>query len=313
MTEQSGPSEHQESENKSVNDEVVPVGTDGTGSQSEEFTLNSEPAGLLEEPQLEEPDVQPPDRTQYDRLDEEQNVAPLDVDDDTLVLDVNASEADHASQPDAPDLGEHKFHQLETIHVLVDLHGWAPGLITYLIEHDLATIEVNGLSLGLGGSIDARAMMNVFARDSTMNASELPSAGLVGRPRFEEAVNGLGHSSVRARWVGGKKTGFIQLGDVIDRSDHSELACEILRQLVIDAPSNVFVLIGNHEQFVLEDEYDNWYLNEKRNAVLDARMGPKEWVRNHLRFMPRLLLADWKGQSLHLCFLMMNHLLLKKI
>ena len=53
------------------------------------------------------------------------------------------------------------------------------------------------------------------------------------RPRFEEVVNGPGHSNVRARWVGGKKTGFIQLGDVIDRSDHSELACEILRQLIL--------------------------------------------------------------------------------
>ena len=243
MTEQSGPSEDEASQENSVEDKVVLVGSNETDSQLEEHTLNSESTGLPEEPELEEPDVQPPDRTQYDRLDEEQNVAPLDVDDDTLVLDVNASEDDHASQPDAPDLGDHRFHQLETLHVLGDLHGWAPGLITYLIEHDLATIEVNGLSLGVGGSIDARAMMNVFARDSTMNASELPPAGLAGRPRFEEVVNGLGHSNVRARWVGGNKIGFIQLGDVIDRSDHSELACEILRQLILDAPSNVLSLI----------------------------------------------------------------------
>ena len=298
MTEQSGPSEDEDSQENSVDDEVVLSGANETDSQSEKHTLNSESTGMSEEPELEEPDVQPPDRTQYDRLDEEQNVAPLDVDDDTLVLDVNASEDDHALQPDAPDLGDHRFHQLETIHVLGDLHGWAPGLITYLIEHDLATIEVNGLSLGVGGSIDARAMMNVFARDSTMNASELPPAGLAGRPRFEEVVNGHGHSNVRARWLGGKKVGFIQLGDVIDRSDHSELACEILRQLVIDAPSNVFVLIGNHEQFVLEDEYDNWYLNEKRNAVLDARMGPKEWVRNHLRFMATIDLDDLERSRL---------------
>ncbi|MDA8638772.1 metallophosphoesterase [Candidatus Poseidonia alphae] len=261
-------------------------------------TTESESTEEPDEHELEEPDVLPPDRTHYDRLDEQQNVAPLDLDDDTLVLDVNASEDDDASQPDTPDLGEHMFHQLETIHVLGDLHGWAPGLINYLIEHDLATIEINGLSLGIGGSIDARAMMNTFARDSTMNASELPPAGLAGRPRFEEVVNGLGHSNVRARWVGGKKTGFIQLGDVIDRSDHSELACEILRQLIIDAPSNVFVLIGNHEQFVLEDEYDNWYLNEKRNAVIDARMGLKEWNRNHLRFMATIDLDELERSRL---------------
>jgi len=298
MTEQSGPSEYEAPQDNSIEDEVALAGADGTNSHTDQHMENAESTGDAKEPELEEPDVQPPDRTRYDRLDEEQNVAPLDVDDDTLVLDVNASEDNHASQPDTPDLGNHRFHQLETIHVLGDLHGWAPGLITYLIEHNLATIEINGLSLGVGGSIDARAIMNVFARDSTMNASELPPAGLAGRPRFEEVVNGLGHSNVRARWVGGTKTGFIQLGDVIDRSDHSELACEILRQLVIDAPSNVFVLIGNHEQFVLEDEYDNWYLNEKRNAVLDARMGPKEWVRNHLRFMATIDLDDLERSRL---------------
>lgn len=298
MTEQSDPSKDAEPQDNSVDDEVVLVGSNGTDSHADQHIADAESTGESEEPELEEPDVQPPDRTQYDRLDQEQNVAPLDVDDDTLVLDVNASVDDHVSQPDAPDLGDHRFHRLETIHVLGDLHGWAPGLITYLIEHNLATIEVNGLSLGVGGSIDARAMMNVFGRDSTMNASELPPAGLAGRPRFEEVVNGLGHSNVRARWVGGEKTGFIQLGDVIDRSDHSELACEILRQLIIDAPSNVFVLIGNHEQFVLEDEYDNWYLNEKRNAVLDARMGPKEWVRNHLRFMATIDLDELERSRL---------------
>ena len=298
MTEQSDPSEDEEPRDNLADDEVVLAGAKQIDSKLGEYTPNSESTGESEEPELEEPDVQPPDRTQYDRLDEEQNVAPLDVDDDTLVLDVNATVDDHASQPDAPDLGDHRFHQLETIHVLGDLHGWAPGLITYLIEHNLATIEINGLSLGVGGSIDAKAMMNVFARDSTMNASELPPAGLAGRPRFEEVVNGPGHSNVRARWVGGKKTGFIQLGDVIDRSDHSELACEILRQLILDAPSNVFVLIGNHEQFVLEDEYDNWYLNEKRNAVLDARMGPKEWVRNHLRFMATIDLDELERSRL---------------
>ena len=94
------------------------------------------------------------------------------------------------------------------------------------------------------------------------------------------------------------KTGFIQLGDVIDRADHSELACEILRQLIIDAPGNVFVLLGNHEQFVIEDEYDNWYLNENRNAVVDGRKTPAEWSRHHLRFMPTMDVDDLERSRL---------------
>ena len=284
--------------NKASDEPSFSIEAVGTKVRPVQHDLARGPVDETEEPELEEPNVQPPDRTLYNRLDEKQQVSPTHSDDDTLVLGINASEEDQASQPDAPDLGEHALQQLGTIHVLGDLHGWAPGLITYLIEHELATIEINGLSLGSGGSMDARAMMNVFARDSTMSAAELPPAGLAGRPRFEDAVNGVGHSGVRARWVGGTKTGFIQLGDVIDRSDHSELACEILRQLVIDAPSNVFVLVGNHEQFVLEDEYDNWYLNEKRNAILDARMGPKDWVRNHLRFMATIDLDELERSRL---------------
>jgi hypothetical protein len=236
--------------------------------------------------------VSPHERTKYDQLDNEENIEAEDVDDDTLVLDVNSNDSKNNTQPQTPQLKEHKFRTLNTIHVLGDLHGWAPGLITYLIEHKLAHIEINGVVLGIDGSLDARSMINIFGRDSTMSSSELPNAGLSGRPGFEECINGSGHNRIKARWIGDKKTGFVQLGDVIDRADHSELACEILRQLVIDSPSNVFVLVGNHEQFALEDEYDNWYLNEKRNAVIDGRMGPREWARNHLRFMPNLDLDD---------------------
>ena len=244
------------------------------------------------------PSIPPQAREHYEQLDNEQKVSPSDVDDDTLVLGVNHVDGSDSSQPDAPELREHKFQHLNTVHVLGDLHGWAPGLITYLVEHELAEIEINGLMLGSAGELDAKAMLNLFGRDRDMTSTDLPSAGLAGRPRFEECVNGIGHSNVRARWRGGKKTGFIQLGDVIDRADHSELACEILRQLIIDAPGNVFVLLGNHEQFVIEDEYDNWYLNENRNAVVDGRKTPAEWSRHHLRFMPTMDVDDLERSRL---------------
>ena len=59
--------------------------------------------------------------------------------------------------------------------MLGDLHGWAPGLITYLIEHKLASIEINGVLLGENGVLDTRSMMNVFARTSNMDSLNLPS------------------------------------------------------------------------------------------------------------------------------------------
>ena len=224
-------------------------------------------------------------KTRYDELENQESVKAEQVEDDTLVLDYEQTDSDDVDAPLTPELKECKFNSPNEVHVLGDLHGWAPGLITYLIEHKLASIEINGVLLGENGVLDTRSMMNVFARTSNMDSLNLPSAGLRGRPNFDGCVNGHGHGNVRARWTGTKGQAFIQLGDVIDRADHSELACEILRQLLIDAPCSVFVLVGNHEQFVLEDEYDNWYLNERRNAITDGRIDYKGWNKSHLRFM----------------------------
>ena len=224
----------------------------------------------------------------YEALDSSEPIKAENSDEDTLVLAIDySSSKTHA--PLAPVFsGVRKVPRLKEVHVLGDLHGWAPGLITYLVTHKLASIKINGMHLGASGILDNRAMNNLFARDSSMSSSDLPSAGLSGRPLYPECVNGAGHHDVSVRWIGPETTGFVQLGDVVDRSDHSELACEILRQLLIDAPGNVFVLLGNHEQFLLENEYDNWHLNEVRNAVIDGRHGPKKWSKKHLRFLGTL-------------------------
>ena len=101
------------------------------------------------------PSIPPQAREHYEQLDNEQKVSPSDVDDDTLVLGVNHVDGSDSSQPDAPELREHKFQHLNTVHVLGDLHGWAL-LITYLVEHELAEIEINGLMLGSAGELDGK-------------------------------------------------------------------------------------------------------------------------------------------------------------
>ena len=164
-------------------------------------------------------------------------------------------------------------------------HGWAPGLITYLVHHGLAEISIDGISMGYKDNLNTQALQDAFGRRFTDEGNRLPHAGLRGRPHFDAVVNGQGHGAVRARWTGGDTTGFVQVGDVFDRADHSELAAEILRQLIIHAPGQVHVLVGNHEQFMLEEEFQNWHMNEARNAVVDHRDGPEEWVGRHLRFL----------------------------
>ena len=115
-------------------------------------------------------------KTRYDELENQESVKAEQVEDDTLVLDYEQTDSDDVDEPLTTELKECKFNSPNEVHVLGDLHGWAPGLITYLIEHKLASIEINGVLLGENGVLDTRSMMNVFARTSNMDSLNLPSS-----------------------------------------------------------------------------------------------------------------------------------------
>ena len=186
-----------------------------------------------------------------------------------------------ADAPKVPGLGVCRSGTPSVIHSLGDLHGWAPSLITYLITNKLADISIDGRPLGSGGEVDSEVMEAFFGL-----SRKYPEAGLRGMPGCEDAINGDGHGSIKARWIANEDTAFVQIGDIFDRADHSELAAEIVRQLIIEAPNRVFAIVGNHEQFMLENAVDNWYLNESRNAITDPSEFPENSSRKHTRFIP---------------------------
>ena len=70
-------------------------------------------------------------------MENQESVKAEQVEDDTLVLDYEQTDSDDVDAPLTPELKECKFNSPNEVHVLGDLHGWAPGLITYLIEHKL--------------------------------------------------------------------------------------------------------------------------------------------------------------------------------
>jgi len=164
------------------------------------------------------------------------------------------------------------------VHALGDLHGWAPGLINYLTAHGLAKIEISGIKvykLSSKGamSVDHKAMGLLFpdlkeyltsqqGTDNEQKVIEWPHAGILGQPGQEVNVESH-HTAISAEWTG-KNEMFVQVGDVFDRADHSELAAEILRQLVIQAPAHVHILVGNHEEFLLLNDKETWLLNERK-------------------------------------------------
>jgi len=194
--------------------------------------------------------------------------------------------------PDSPTLGKLRPGMPEKLHVLGDLHGWAPGLINYLIHHRLAEISIDGTLLGKEGKINKNAMNEVFGRNINP-----PIAGLRGLKLHEDALTGPGIGPIKARWIDESNASFVQIGDIFDRADYSEIAAEILRQLIIDAPNRVFVLVGNHEQFMIENSLDNWLMNEERNAINNYSHLEKGTEGKHTRFLPTALHEDWLDKA----------------
>lgn len=198
--------------------------------------------------------------------------------------------------PQTPKLGKIVDSPIEILHSIGDIHGWAPGLISYLINNKLATIEIDGYPLqDKKGLLDVKSLSHIFPEPiHRLKMTGNPvKAGLAEQPGFDDTgLNSDGHGKIKARWIAAPNVALIQIGDVYDRADHSELAAEILRQLIIDAPGRVFVMVGNHEQFMLEKDYNNWYFNEARNAFTEKGSFPQPKTRNHFRFLPL-----WDGKT----------------
>ena len=181
---------------------------------------------------------------------------------------------------------------IEKVFSLGDLHGWAPGLITYLTHHQLAKIEINGLKTYHERegklSVNITNMASIFPDPIEYlqgnKNGQFEGAGLHGQPYGSKKWN-YGAGSIKAEWVGFERDPsacFVQVGDVFDRSDYSELAAEILRQLIVQAPLRVFVLAGNHEQFMFENDFTNWKFNEEKWAFTTEHLKSKKGF--HTRF-----------------------------
>ena len=141
-----------------------------------------------------------------------------------------------------------------------------PHSISTLFHHGLAEISIDGISMCYKDNLNTQALQDAFGRRFTDEGNRLPHAGLRGRPHFDAVVNGHGTAPfVHDGPV--EHHGFVQVGDVFDRADHSELAAEILRQLIIHAPGQVHVPWETTNSSCWK-RVQNWHMNEARNAVV---------------------------------------------
>jgi len=200
-----------------------------------------------------------------------------------LDADLSKTVADDFKGPEKKTLSVNEYDDATDslhIHALGDLHGWAPGLISYLTHHNLAKIEISGVKV-YEDSADGRISLNVDAMhrlfpdlqehiadfnergtDADETLESFHHAGLLGQ-RAGYVNPKANFCQIDAEWIGENKY-FVQVGDIFDRADHSELAAEIFRQLLIQAPAHIFVLVGNHEEFLLLNQWNGWHRNEKK-------------------------------------------------
>ncbi len=149
---------------------------------------------------------------------------------------------------------------------LGDIHGWAPGLLAFLMQNKLAEVEINGERCNSDSELP-----RFFPHPKDWDEQEIPIEGpwLDGSPFTPPKEFG----NLRGRIYSIKieptkqllqRSFLLQVGDLTDRGDHSELSIEIARQLVVKSGGRVIVLMGNHEGFLLEEDRPSWWKNEEK-------------------------------------------------
>ena len=155
------------------------------------------------------------------------------------------------------------------LNSLGDIHGWTPGLINWLYEKKLAKCMIAGNILNAEMNPIEDTVYRRYFPDEKKNYSPcihgLPSWPN-GSPYFTDYDMPTQIHSIDLEWTGGANDIFIQIGDMIDRADHSETVLELMRRLVWNANGSGFALIGNHEHRVLTNDYEGWERDEKKSA-----------------------------------------------
>ena len=153
--------------------------------------------------------------------------------------------------------------------VIGDLHGWAPGLIHAINRNNIGQVEILNRPV-----VDSRLPI-LFPNPVQLHGLglPLPCVGLNRHPLRPNArptmFDGI-HVNMESN---DGETTLIQVGDVIDRGDHSELSLELLRSMLIQQPCSNLTLLGNHEVWVIEGDVDGWMRNEERYRMTDGKPG----------------------------------------
>jgi hypothetical protein len=216
-------------------------------------------------------------RTMTEMTGEEKNLASMStdlereksrfkVDLEALSVDTQAfkkqSEKDRKKRYGGPSDGpiEMKINELKptVIHALGDIHGWAPGLMNYMMKHQLANFRIAGIGLNKDEEYRQSLFANPIKR--TQQQLSLPRMGLDHHPMRNKTVHTHFHRIQTDEHLSSEI--LILMGDLVDRGDHNELVLECVRQSILQNLGARWTLFGNHEQMLIENDFRRWSKNE---------------------------------------------------
>ena len=166
---------------------------------------------------------------------------------------------------------------------LGDIHGWAPGLLAFLLQVRLATVTINGETCKTPEDL-RRFFPNPLDYDT--QGTYLEGPWIDGSPFFPPE-GGFGYrGQILSLEVNPTKgmisdSFFLQVGDLIDRGDYSELALEGMRQMVVKSAGRCVALIGNHEGFIVDKSRRGWLSNERNVEFNPSKPGIAGTMRLH--------------------------------
>ena len=178
----------------------------------------------------------------------------------SIELEAALEKANNPSGVNVPKKEFGEVAEFNRIIVVGDIHAWAPGIINVLRTNGIGNLSLLGHTLSEDSDMIRRFPDPLVAAKS---GRPLPRVGLNQHPLRATTTptmfDGLD-------WITGEGDApmLMQIGDLIDRGDHGELVLEIMRMMAIQSPCSSLFMIGNHEGWIVEGDFDTWRKNEDR-------------------------------------------------
>ena len=172
---------------------------------------------------------------------------------------------------------------LLNVYALGDIHGWAPGLTGFLTQHKLAEISISGIDLNKNPAMVYHDYSIIQKKGKFIEGQWIDGSTFTPlQPKERKELYRGAFSDIVVSPSANLEDGlFLQVGDLNDRGDYSELIFDMMRKFTLSSGGRAFALLGNHEEMLLRGNYKNWMHNEEESGFFQSLESPGSFRLRH--------------------------------